>query len=209
MGKLRSFAQGRTPRYTVDFGASVKRDLHYYGDPILRERFVPVTTVTDDLRRLAEDMIETMRLSEGVGLAAQQIGERRAICVVEVPADMDTNDKGERLHPDLVMPMVLINPVISEPSKKSTSREEGCLSFPELRGNIDRAQEIRVQFMDLDGKQHDIRVRDFLARVIQHEVDHLNGVLFIDRMSPAKRFAISGKLKRMKQATEEKMGSNR
>lgn len=176
--------------------------LRYYGDPVLRTAARSVRPPDPDLARLAAEMIATMRASEGVGLAAQQIGETRAICVVEVPADYDQDAAGQRINPDLPpMPLVLLNPEIHTLSDKTDSREEGCLSFPDIRGKIDRALEIGVRYLDLDGQSHDVTVRGFAARVIQHEVDHLNGVLFIDRMSVAKRFALKGRLAKLKAAT--------
>ncbi len=177
------------------------RPIHYYGDPVLREVSTPVDPVDENIRSLAADMILTMRESSGVGLAAQQIGETRSICVVEVPPEMDEDHDGNRLHPDLEMPMVLINPVLSEPTKKTDSMEEGCLSFPEIRGSINRPYGIHLAWTDLEGKRHERDIRGFLARVIQHEVDHLNGVLFIDRMSSAKRFTLAKKLKRLREDT--------
>lgn len=172
--------------------------LRYYGDPVLRQPAAPVTPPDEDLRRLAGEMLEKMRESEGVGLAAQQVGEARAICVVEVPADYDKDEAGQPINAELTMPLVLLNPVIHTLGPKTDAREEGCLSFPDIRGKITRALEIGLRYQDLDGAAHDVAVRGFAARVIQHEVDHLNGVLFIDRMSPAKRFALKGRLAKMK-----------
>lgn len=165
---------------------------------MLRTPATPIAVVDDAIRALGREMVNIMRASDGVGLAAQQIGETRAICVIEVPPDYDLDDDGQPLNPGLVMPMVLINPVISAPSKKEVSREEGCLSFPDVRGNISRPHGIHVQFLDEQGRQVDLDVVGFTARVIQHEVDHLNGVLFIDRMSAAKRLMLKGKLARLK-----------
>ncbi len=178
----------------------MRLNLRYFGDSVLRTPSVPVRPPAPELARLADDMIETMRASEGVGLAAQQIGETRAICVVEVPADHDQDAAGQRLNPELAMPLVLLNPVIHRYGDKTDSREEGCLSFPDIRGKIDRSLEIGLRYQDLEGRNHDVLVRGFTARVIQHEVDHLNGVLFIDRMSVAKRFALKGRLARLKEA---------
>lgn len=178
-------------------------EVRIYGDPILRAKARPIDAVTDEIRALGRDMIETMRVAEGVGLAAQQIGLDIAICVVEVPEAADKDDAGNRLNPDLAMPLVVLNPEILSLSKKSESSEEGCLSFPEIRGNIERPVDIRLRFMDEHGKTRELDVRGFTARVLQHEIDHLNGVLFIDKMSTAKRVAIAGKIKRMKRATEE------
>jgi peptide deformylase len=176
----------------------MRLNLRYYGDPILRDPARPVQPPEASLRQLAADMLETMRASEGVGLAAQQVGETRSICVVEVPEDYDRDEAGQRLNPELTMPLVLLNPQIHTFSDKTDAREEGCLSFPDIRGKIERSLEIGLRFLDLDGQPCDLAVRGFAARVIQHEVDHLNGVLFIDRMSVAKRFAIKGRLAKMK-----------
>lgn len=184
----------------------MKLKMHFYGDPVLREPTARVESVTDELRALAADMVETMRAEQGVGLAAPQIGRSVALCVVELPEDYDTDEDGHRFNPDAEMPMILFNPEIIESSRKVDTHEEGCLSFPNLRGNIDRPMEIKMRYLDEDGRAHERIFVDFLARVIQHEVDHLNGVLFIDRMSAAKRFALSSRLKKLKQATEEQLG---
>lgn len=183
----------------------MKLDIRQYGDPILREKGKAIAKIDADILKLAEDMIETMRAADGCGLAAQQIGRDLMICVVEAPADLDKDEAGEPYNPGLAMPMIVINPEIITASKKTDSREEGCLSFPEIRGNIDRAREITLKFLNEKGEPQELQVRGFAARVLQHEIDHLNGVLFIDRMSYAKRVALKGKLKRMKQETEEKM----
>ena len=181
----------------------MNHEIRIYGNPVLREKARPVAAVDDDLRQLAAEMVRIMHASEGVGLAAQQIGETRAICVIDMPPDYDEDGKGGRHNPDVAMPLVLINPVLSEPTEETDVREEGCLSFPEIRANITRPVEVSVAYLDEQGQPKKIRAREFLARVIQHEVDHLNGVLFIDRMSAPKRIALSGKLRRMKRETEE------
>lgn len=183
----------------------MKREIRTYGDPVLREKARPIEPVDDAIRKLAADMIETMHAQEGVGLAAQQIGETRAICVVDLPPSYDDDGHGGRHNPDAIMPMILINPEILDPSGESDVREEGCLSFPDIRGNITRPVEITVRYRNENGESRVLRAREFLARVIQHEVDHLNGVLFIDRMSAPKRIALSGRLKRLKRETEERM----
>ncbi|HMP73564.1 MAG TPA: peptide deformylase [Kiritimatiellia bacterium] len=181
----------------------MKRAIREYGDPVLREVSVPVAEVDAELRALAEEMVEAMRANTGVGLAAQQIGETRSICVVEVPEEYDLDDEGNRLNPDLPgMPWVLLNPRILSSSAKTDSHEEGCLSFPGIRGSIVRPVDIRLAYMDLEGRSHELDLRGFVARVVQHEVDHLNGVLFIDRMSAAKKFTLRNRLRKMKEETE-------
>lgn len=166
---------------------------------MLRTKAESIEQVDDEIRALGREMVEIMRQSEGVGLAAQQIGETRAICVIEVPDDYDRDAEGNRLNPELAMPLVLINPVIASSSKKEDAYDEGCLSFPGIRGSINRPRTIHLSFIDEQGTPRELDVTGFTARVIQHEVDHLNGVLFIDRMSAAKRFTLSGKLKRLRE----------
>lgn len=169
---------------------------------MLRAKAEPVTVFGDEIRKLGTEMIEIMRKADGCGLAAQQIGETRSICVIEVPPDYDLDDEGKPLNPDLKMPMILINPEISAPSRKTDSRDEGCLSFPGIRGSISRPTGIHVTCQDQDGKKMEMDVRGFAARVIQHEVDHLNGVLFIDRMSAAKRFTLKARLHKLQRGEE-------
>ncbi len=184
----------------------MKLALHCYGDPVLRAPANPVAAVTDELRELAAAMIETMRAENGVGLAAPQVGRSVALCVIELPVDYDTDPEGRRLNPDVAMPMILFNPEILAGARKTDVQEEGCLSFPGLRGNIERPVGITLRYLDEQGQLRERAFVDFLARVIQHEVDHLNGVLFIDRMSAAKRFALSGRLKKLKRETEARLG---
>jgi len=180
----------------------VNHEIRIFGDPVLRTKATPIAKIDDHVRALGREMITIMHQSEGVGLAAQQIGETKAICVIDVPVEYDTDDQGQRINPEITMPLVLINPVISAPSKKEISREEGCLSFPDIRGNISRPFSIHVTFDNDQGQKVELDVKDFTARVIQHEVDHLNGVLFIDRMSAAKRLTLRSRLKRLREGDE-------
>jgi len=186
----------------------VNHEIRIFGDPVLRTKATPVAVVDDGVQALGREMITIMHQSEGVGLAAQQIGETKAICVIDVPEEYDTDDQGNRINPDIPMPLVLINPVISAPSKKEISREEGCLSFPDVRGNISRPANIHVSFVNEQGEKVELDVKDFTARVIQHEVDHLNGVLFIDRMSAAKRLMLKQRLRNIQQSTSNIQHSN-
>lgn len=181
----------------------MKLEIRTYGDPVLLAETRRVGAIDANVRKLVADMIDTMRAEQGVGLAAPQVGASVSICVVEVPPDLDMDDAQQRIHPDLPMPLVLINPNIVYFSKKTVKREEGCLSFPEIRGDIPRSVEIEVEFKDLDGAAHKLRLREFVARVVQHEVDHLHGALFIERMSLAKKLALKNALKRLKSFTEE------
>ena len=175
--------------------------LRYYGDPVLRENGAPIEAVTDEIRALADDMIQTMRAEQGVGLAAQQIGRTGRICVVEVPPEYDVDEEGHRLHPDLAMPLVLVNPRITNRSEDRDTAEEGCLSFPKIVAPITRSCSIELGYVDREGAAREVQLAGFVARVVQHEVDHLNGVLFVDHMTPVKRVALAGRLKRMRKET--------
>lgn len=184
----------------------MKLPLRFYGDPILREKAAPVAAVNDRLRSLADDMIETMHAEEGIGLAGQQVGERVALFVVDIPASADTREDGTRLNPDAVMPMALFNPEIVEFSDETWVYEEGCLSFPEIRVPVTRPAEALVRWTDRDNVRRERRLRGLVARCVQHEMDHLNGVLICDRMSAVKKISLSGKLRRMKRETEQSIG---
>lgn len=186
----------------------MKLTLRTYGDAILRQKATPVTSVDDRVRTLAQDMLETMHAEEGVGLAAQQVGALDALCVVDIPTASDADPAGQPLNPGLEMPLILINPVIRGVSEETESWEEGCLSFPEIRAPVERPKEIEVQFSGLDGLPVVRRVRGLAARCIQHELDHLNAVLICDRMSPVKRIALSGRLKRLRRETEHRLNES-
>jgi peptide deformylase len=181
----------------------MKLAVRTYGDPILRATAEPVARVTDELRALAKDMIAAMRAENGVGLAAGQVGRREAVIVIELPPDYDTEQEGgPRLHPDIEMPWVLFNPDITHFSPTAETAPEGCLSFPEITAPVTRAVEITLRYLDVNGHTHERVLRKFLARVVQHENDHLHGVLLVDRMSAVKKIALRGQLKRLKQETE-------
>jgi peptide deformylase len=146
-----------------------------YGDPALRTKARPVTEIDDTTRKLAEDMRETMHAYHGVGLAANQIGILQRILVVDVPLEGDEHAA-----------FTLINPKI-ESRSGSEEGEEGCLSIPGIYENVKRALQIRVTALDEHGKPVDLVAGGYLARAIQHEIDHLDGVLFVDRLSLLKR----------------------
>lgn len=169
-----------------------------YGNPALRKKAAPIEKVDGAVKRLAKNMLETMHGKSGIGLAAEQIGRTESICVIDISGARE-DDGGEELQdpPDVSMPLVLINPEIIEKSGEQTGRE-GCLSFPEIYVSIKRAAEATVRYMDLENEQASVHARGLLARVIQHEVDHLNGILLADKMSMVQKAAIAGKLKRLK-----------
>lgn len=176
-----------------------------YGNPILRVKAVPVVSIDSGVKKLAAAMIEIMMQKNGIGLAAQQVGKIIRVFVMYVPPqyDLDKPD-GQRLNPEINDPLVFINPVLKD-RKGAQSEKEGCLSIPEIFVPVHRAYEVAVSFLDLHGKQRQIKACGLMARVIQHEFDHLDGILFVDRISAIKKIALSAKLKKLKRDTEEEM----
>jgi peptide deformylase len=169
-----------------------------FGNPVLREKSTRIESVTDEVRRLARDMLESMYSSNGLGLAAEQIGRTESICVIDIPPAAE-QDPDHPQNPDVPMPLVLLNPrIVGE--KGQQKGQEGCLSFPEIFADITRAEEVDFEYMDLDGNVQTSTAKGLLSRAIQHELDHLNGVLLVDRMSLAQRAVNSGKLKKIKKS---------
>ncbi len=178
-----------------------------YGDPILRAKGKPIENIDDRIRELAANMIETMHAANGVGLAAQQIGETLQLTVLDVSLVEDRPSTlkldGKDVDPKAAMPLVLINPEIELRGANEVG-VEGCLSFPsfpEITGDIDRAKSVIVRSQTLEGRTIEIEASGFLARAIQHEGDHLYGILFIDRMNSAAKAALSSRLKRLQKET--------
>jgi peptide deformylase len=151
------------------------RSMRIYGDPVLRTKCADVTEFDDSLRQLVDDMHETMQAYQGVGLAANQIGVTQRVFVIDVPIDEEHRVK-----------QAIVNPVIDRREGSETA-EEGCLSMPGIYEDISRSLHVRVRGLDERGRPVEIQADGYLARAIQHEADHLNGVLFTDRLSPLKR----------------------
>ena len=162
------------------------RTIRLYGDPVLREKAKPVLEVYNAIRELAQEMLVTMYREEGVGLAAPQVGVLKRLIVV----DPEPKEGEQR-------PLALINPAILD-QQGQTVAEEGCLSFPEVYCDIARAERVRAQYVDLDGKEQVIEAEGWLARVIQHELDHLDGVLLVDRMSRMQRQLLHNQLRKIR-----------
>ena len=175
-----------------------------YGDPILRTKGKRIEEIDDRVRELAANMLETMHAAHGVGLAAHQIDEPLQLTVLDVSAVEDRPSMlkldGIDVDPKTAMPLVLINPEI-ELHGETEVGVEGCLSFPEITGDIERAQSVIVRAQTLEGGTIHIEASGFLARAIQHECDHLNGILFIDRMRSAAKVALSSRLRRLQKET--------
>ena len=167
-----------------------------YGDPVLREPARRVKAITPEVEALIDDLFATMRAAQGVGLAAQQVGRTEAVCVVELPEGYDVEDENGPL----------VNPKIVEASEETCSMEEGCLSFPDVRGNVERPWSVVIEHLGLDGKPKKTPLHGFFARAAQHEMDHLAGELFIDHFSYVKKLAVRTKLKQLRAETLEKLG---
>ena len=151
-------------------------------DPILRKKSEPLENVDTDLKKLMDDMLETMYAAPGIGLAAVQIGILKRLVVIDISKDEKKN------------PLFLINPEITFKSKITSSYEEGCLSLPGQFAEIERPAECHVNYIDYNGKAKNLKANGLLATCIQHEIDHLNGILFIDYLSKLKRDMIIKKL---------------
>lgn len=171
-----------------------------YGDPVLRAKGMRIGEITANIRELAEDMLTTMRAANGVGLAAQQVGAPIQLTVIDVagvedrPSTMSIAGKMCELKKQ--MPLVLMNPELELGGEREIG-VEGCLSFPEITGDIERSLFARAKAQLLDGTSIEFEATGLLARALQHEVDHLNGILFIDRMDSATKAGLSGRLKRL------------
>ena len=151
------------------------RPVRIYGDPVLRRRALEIDTFDGTLRELVDDMRDTMRAYRGVGLAANQVGVLQRVLVAEVP-----------IAEDKLVELALVNPVLSD-AEGATVSEEGCLSIPGVFEDVRRADQVRVRALDPEGQPLDFLAGGYVARVLQHEVDHLDGVLFVDRLSVLKR----------------------
>jgi len=158
-----------------------------YGNPVLRKKSVPVKEVTAEVRALADRMLGIMYAQEGIGLAAEQIGQTEAVFVLDVPAAADKNDQGLPNNPGVKMPQAFINPEIIGESEETAIAEEGCLSFPKLYVPVERPAEVVLRYLDRDGNEQIVNAKGLLARAIQHELDHLDGILLVDHMSATEK----------------------
>lgn len=161
-----------------------------YPDPVLMKPAEDVTVFDKELKQLVADMFESMYEAQGIGLAAPQINIAKRLCIIDLSFKKDPAEK-----------IVLINPEIIEKEGKQ-HEEEGCLSLPEIREKVNRAFQVKVRAQDVEGKWFEIEGTELLSRAFQHEIDHLNGILFIDRLSRLKRELILRKIKKMQKNGE-------
>lgn len=172
-----------------------------FGNEVLRQKAVPVAEVTAEVLQLVKDMLESMYAAKGVGLAAEQVGRTERVCVIDVPPEMEKEACREE-NAAVAMPLVLVNPEVVATEGKQRN-EEGCLSFPEIGAPITRADKVTVTYTDLQGVRQTATARGLLSRAIQHEVDHLDGVLLVDRMSPMQKMSVAGQLKRLQRQAQQ------
>ena len=164
--------------------------LRFYGDPVLREKGKPIDVFDDELREFADAMIETMTRERGIGLAAPQVGESVRLIVALEMDDADDDD---------ARPVVLVNPKVVEQSKETWLFEEGCLSIPGITASVIRPREVKIEYQDIDGNNRMLRSDKLFGRILHHEIDHINGVLFIDYLSTAQKSILKNKLKQISQ----------
>jgi peptide deformylase len=180
-----------------------------YGEPVLREKSKPVGEINDEIRELAERMTTTMYENEvrGIGLAAPQVGVNLRLVTIDTSSDdppAPNASPGELLL-EPRMPLTLINPEITAASQATSVYNEGCLSIPEVAGDVVRPVAVRLKTQLLDGETIDIECGGLLARCLQHEIDHLNGILFVDRMTPEDRAEIADDLRVLERKAKKRL----
>lgn len=185
--------------------------IYLYGQPVLRKRAKPVKKVDAALKSFVDDMFETMHHANGIGLAANQVGSLDRVLVVDISDVDEKKHEGvgeaadrivEKESPDQVKKLVLINPEVIA-SVGAWKMEEGCLSIPEIRDEIERPETVYVRYKDLDMNEREVEVRGLLGRVLLHEIDHLNGILFFDRLGTVKRKLLRGRLNKIQKGQVE------
>jgi peptide deformylase len=198
----------------LKFGAAAKfskmiLEVTKYGNPILRQKGAAIEKITPEIKKLIADMFETMHTNHGIGLAAQQIGKALQLTVIDVreaakdrPSTLELNGKPAEVNE--IMPLVLINPEI-KPTGEMVEGGEGCLSFPQIYSEVSRPEFVDVKALNEKGKIIEFRAGGLLSRAVQHEVDHLNGILFIDRMATAKKRELKPELDELQAQTKAEL----
>ncbi len=172
--------------------------LYEYPDPILRQKTEKVIKFDDELRTFLDDMLETMYADHGAGLAAPQVGVSKRMIVIDAEQEDDENGNHKKGNP-----ICLVNPEIVYKSQETIFFCEGCLSLPNLRADVERHQKIKVRYQDKNGVEKEIEAEDYLAVVLQHEIDHLDGILYIDHLSRLKRNMLLKKLEKNRAEQKE------
>jgi len=179
--------------------------IYTYNQPVLRKKAKPVKSVDDEFIKFVEDMLETMHTANGIGLAANQVGLLQRVLVVDISdvvKEESGDADGEEIPPEARGPIVVVNPVVVEEEGKFVM-EEGCLSIPDIREEVERAEAIQVRYKDLHMRPKELFADGLLARVILHEIDHLNGILFIDHLTKVKQKLLKGRLNKIRKGEME------
>ena len=181
--------------------------IYVYNQPVLRKKAKPVRSVDGELIKFIEDMFETMHKASGIGLAANQVGSLQRVIVVDiseiVKEKLESGEAdAEDFFPEEGAPIVMINPVVLQEEGEFVM-EEGCLSIPDIREEVKRAEAIQVKYKDLNMRDNELYADGLFARVILHEIDHLNGVLFIDRLGKVKQKLLKGRLNKIRRGEIE------
>ena len=176
-----------------------------YGDPVLRKKGAKIEAITPEVTQLIADMFETMKATRGIGLAAQQVGRAVQLTVLDVRGTKDRPSQlwlsGQEADVESFMPLVLINPVV-HPTGPRVKGPEGCLSFPEIFGEVERPAQVEVTAQNERGESYSFKAGGLLARAVQHELDHLNGILFIDRMDTETRSDLKPEIEELQAETK-------
>ncbi|MCU0452854.1 MAG: peptide deformylase [Bacteroidetes bacterium] len=185
------------------------RPIYLYGSAVLKEKARPVAKLSDEIVQIAIDMFETMYSSNGIGLAATQVGDLNRLIVVDVTGMNESDEEDaeaaapeRRTSPGLPTKLVLFNPQVVSVDG-AWKMEEGCLSIPDVRANVERPQIVTVRYRDTEFRERELTADGMLARVIQHEIDHLDGVLFIDRIGKTQRSLLSRELRKIRKGEVE------
>lgn len=170
-------------------------DIVYYPDPILRNMSEEITEISDEVKEFVAEMFDTMYKNDGIGLAAPQVGKNIRLFVIDVPGEVG----------DESIKMVFINPKFLSKSKEKAKAEEGCLSLPEISANVSRPVSVKIQAIGIDGKEFVLEAEGLLARCLQHEADHLDGIVFTDKTSLAGKLSVKSGLRRLEEEYMNRM----
>ncbi len=187
------------------------RRLTKFGEPVLKKRAAEVESFDESLKDLAKDLVDTLYEENGLGLAAPQIDSQKRVFAIDMRRRSDDSAPceftidGKALPLDIAMPLVAVNPRVEEIGDYVEIAEEGCLSFPGIFAEVERSAEVRMTYFDTEGAEHTLVCSGLFARCVQHENDHLDGVCFIDRLTPRQLFKIESKLKKLRRQTRDFM----
>ena len=183
------------------------RRLTKFGEPVLKKKAAEVEVFDESLKELASDLVDTLYEENGLGLAAPQIDSSKRVFAIDMPCEFTID--GKSLPLDIAMPLIAVNPEVEEIGDYVEIAEEGCLSFPGIFAEVERSAEVMLTYQDTDGAKHVLVCSGLFARCVQHENDHLDGVCFVDRLTPRQLFKIEPKLKKLRRQTRDFLKSQK